>query len=108
MLSRNDLDRLKLWQLQLKGAIAAQEHRLESLERQIMRAGTVAKEAAPFLGSLDKALIVCKNTLIQFEEASGHLATLIDFYDRQINDTFPPAAPNPHSLAWCQLGAKTP
>ena len=102
MLSRNDVDRLKLWQLQLKGAIAAQEHRLESLERQIMRTGTMAKEAAPFLASLDKALIVCKNTLIQFKDASRHLAMLIDFYNRQINEDSRPrymaAAPSSSSM----------
>jgi hypothetical protein len=60
MLSRDNLNRLKLWQLQLKGAVAAQEHRLESLERQILTTGSVSKEAAPFLASLDKAIAVVK------------------------------------------------
>jgi hypothetical protein len=89
MLSRDDLDRLKIWQLQLKAAIAAQEHRLEILERQILRTGTVPDQAAPFLRSLETAVSVCKNTVIQFEEASHHIATLIDFYDREVIDTSP-------------------
>ena len=87
MLSRDDLDRLKIWQLQLKGAVAAQEHRLESLERHILTTGTVPERAAPFVRSLETAIVVCKNTLTQFEDASIHIATLIDFYDRQVNDT---------------------
>ena len=102
MPSRGDLDRLKLWQLQLKGAIAAQEHHLESLERLILTTGTVVPVTARSLASLEKAIVVCKNTLIQFEEASGHLATLIDFYDRQVNDMLPPPRGCiSHSLAWC-------
>ena len=101
MLSRVELDRLKLWQLQLKGAIAAQEHHLQGLERHVLRTGTVLPVTARSLASLGKAIVVCKNTLAQFEEASGHLATLIDLYDRQIKGHAPPAAPS-HTLAWCQ------
>ena len=51
--------------------------------------------------------MVCQNTLTQFEEASIHLARLIDFYDRQVNDTFSPRPAGPESLAWCELGPKT-
>ena len=90
MLSRVDLDRLKLWQLQLKGTIAAQEHHLQSLERLILTTGTVVPVTARSLASLEQAIVVCKNTLAQFEEAANHLATVIGFYDRQANDTLPP------------------
>ena len=94
MLSRYDLHRLKIWQLQLKEAVAAQEHRLEALERLILKTGRVPEEVAPFLASVERAIATVKNTISHLEEAANHLATLIDVDGAQVTaDSFPiPAA----------------
>lgn len=92
MVSRDDLKRLKTWQLQLKAAVAAQEQRLKSMDRQRVKTGTVTEPDAPFVRSLETAILVCKNTLTQFEEACRHLAMLIDFYGRQGSESPPPGA----------------
>lgn len=87
MLSRRSVDRLKIWQLQLQGVIAAQEQRLENFERHILTTGTVPVQAAPFLASLDKAIAVCKNTVGQLERTSRLLSKLIESHALRVDDT---------------------
>lgn len=104
MLSRGSLDQLNIWRLQLKGAIAAQEHRFESLERRILRTGTVPEKAAPFLASLEKSILVCKKTLGQLERTLRLLIKVIDSHHLQVNDTSLPPPLQSHQprlvLSW--------
>lgn len=87
MLSSADIVRLNHWKRQLNASIAVQEKRLKALERRIVRAGTFTKQTAQALAVLEKAIIVCKNTVRHLEATSGFIKMIIDSKDGRVGAT---------------------